>query len=353
MIGIGLLISAIALLCWTQSSLGLVPLSGRPASLVKNPGITLRYSDALVEEEREQLKSRLPPIDRRTMSKLEIEFRELLQAMLFTPQEMSCITNPRLRTIYEGVVASYWEPAVYRAFEVLYEDYAPLRVAGRIIHRKLQDIMNESKQYQQYQLRRVVQKTGFDLENVAKCWESFVGLAGDRELSGDVVTFLVRRGQALNILSERTTENDVDLVGKRDGRTKLSFEDVIDVFLQHSSSSDLTIEGLMELFQLDDTEHVISSSKSCLNEKQLKYSRRYDDMLEKFGEWKSFIPSGEGRRLDILKGCFVGSENPQVVEALRVIYTDYSALRLSGDWIFQVVSTIMNATMKRRRNSSP
>ena len=307
----------------------------------------MRYSDTLIEEEREQLKSRLPPVDRRQKTKLELEFRELLQAMLFTPQEMSSITNPRLRAIYEGVAASYWEPAVYRAFEVLYEDYAPLRLAGRIIHGKLQEIMKESKQYQQHQLQRVVQKTGYELEDVAKCWEYFAELAGDRELSSDVVTFLVRRGEGLNILS-RTTP-DADIIAKHDRRTKFTFEEVVDIFRQHSS--DLSAEMLVELFQLDDEERVGVSSSSRLDEKQLKYSRRYDAMLEKFAEWKSFIPSGEGRRLDILKGCFVGSENPKVVDALRVIYTDYSALRLSGDWIFQVVSTLMNGVMKRRRDS--
>ena len=91
-------------------------------------------------------------------------------------------------------------------------------------------------------------------------------------------------------------------------------------------------------------------SMAALTEpKREKYNRRYDKMIEKFNEWKDFIPDGEGRRLDILRGCFVGSENPAVVEALRVIYTDHTALRLSGDWIFKVVSAIMNVTTRRRR----
>jgi hypothetical protein len=73
-------------------------------------------------------------------------------------------------------------------------------------------------------------------------------------------------------------------------------------------------------------------------------------MLDKFAEWKAFVPAGEGRRLDILRGCFVGSENDAVVQALRVIYVDYGALRMSGDWIFKVVSTLMK-TVERRQKS--
>ena len=100
---------------------------------------------------------------------------------------------------------------------------------------------------------------------------------------------------------------------------------------------------------LRDVQHAESTSDrhSNLDEKRARYNARYDEMLKKFGEWKAFIPEdGEGRRLDILRGCFVGSENPKVVEALRIIYTDYTALRLSGNWIFNVVSTIMRVRIR-------
>ncbi len=307
----------------------------------------LKYSDAILEEQKEQLKNRLPPVNRHQMSKLEIEFRELLQAMLYTSQEMSSITNPRLRAIYEGVAASYWEPAVYRAFEVLYEDYLPLRLAGRMIHGKLQRIMDESKEYQRTQLSQVMSKTGFPVEIVGKSWDAYIEHAAGRELSVKTVSCLLRRGQELHLLPSCEQVEIRTLLSKQDPEGSLTFEEVVDVCL--TLSPNLTGETLYQIFNARDIGVVASSSSSCLDEKQQKYSRRYDDMLVKFGEWKNFIPSGEGRRLDILKGCFVGSENPKVVEALRVIYTDYTALRMSGDWIFQVVSTLMNGTMKRRQ----
>jgi hypothetical protein len=84
-----------------------------------------------------------------------------------------------------------------------------------------------------------------------------------------------------------------------------------------------------------------------LSPRRQKFNERYDDMIVNFSKWKPLIPSGDGRRLQILKGCFVGSENPSVVEALRVIYVDYAALRLSGDWIFKVVSALMSPIVRR------
>ena len=335
----------VGMFCWGRFSLGfVVPCSRSPMPSSDKNAITLRYSNVMLEEQKEALKSRLPPIKRPGLSKLEIEFRELLKAMLYTPQEMSSITNPRMRVIYEGIAASYFVPEVYRAFEVLYEDYLPLRLAGRVIHRKLQKIMDESKEYQQYQLESVVLKTGFSREDVLHCWESFVKMAGSRELSTERIEALLRNHLDSKITSSQN-EDPMSIVNP-ETRQSLSFTELVDGFI--ALYPDLTSLEMQRLFPSLAT---VDSSSPLLDDKQRKYSQRYDDMLVKFGEWKAFIPSGEGRRLDILRGCFVGSENERVVEALRVIYTDYSALRMSGDWIFQVVSTLMNGVMNRRYQS--
>lgn len=336
--------AAVATLCFCRSSLGFVPSSGRPnLSSVPQDRTLVRYSDVVLEEQKEELKSRLPPVDRQQMSKLSFEFRELLEAMLYTPQEMSSITNPRLRVIFEGVAASYYEPAVYRAFEVLYEDYMPLRVAGRIIHGKLQKVMDNSKEYQRDQLQAVVSKTGFPIDRVGRAWDTFVRIAGGRELVIEKVETLVCRGQESGVLP-KDPKASLSVMNPND-QDGLTFEELVDGILALESNVDgEKLEQLLQNSGIEDVSHM-----SGMDARHQKYSDRYDEMLVKFGEWKAFIPSGEGRRLDILRGCFVGSENRRVVEALRVIYSDYSALRMSGDWIFQVVSTLMNGTMRRRQ----
>ena len=335
----------VGLLCWGRLSLGfVVPCARNPIPSSGRNEIILHYSNVILEEQKEALKTRLPPIKRHGLSKMEKEFRELLKAMLYTPQEMSSITNPRTRAIYEGVAASYYVPEVYRAFEVLYEDYLPLRLAGRVVHGKLQKIMDESKEYQQIQLEKVVSKTGFQMEDVLLCWESFVKMAGRRELSTDRIETLFRNDLDPNVTLSQN--DDIMLIVNPKRQESLSFSELVDGFM--ALYPDFTSPMMQMLFLSPG--HVVSPSCQ-LDDKQRKYSQRYDDMLVKFGEWKTFIPSGEGRRLDILRGCFVGSENKRVVEALRVIYTDYSALRMSGDWIFQVVSTLMNGVMNRRHQS--
>ena len=55
--------------------------------------------------------------------------------------------------------------------------------------------------------------------------------------------------------------------------------------------------------------------------------------------------AAESRRMEIVRGCFTGAELPKVVDALRVVYVDYAALRVAGDIIYKLTATILN---KRR-----
>lgn len=248
-----------------------------------------------------------------------------------------------MRAIYEGVAASYYVPEVYRAFEVLYEDYLPLRLAGRVIHSKLQKIMDESKEYQLNQLETTASKTGFLMGDLLQCWISFVERTGSRELPVDRVELLFCSDLDSELIS--SPNEDIMTIINPKGKKSLSFTEIIDGYVALQPAA--TANELQGLF-LSVGEGV--SGGNLLDDKRRKYAERYDEMLVKFAEWKEFIPSGEGRRIDILRGCFVGSENKPVVEALRVIYTDYSALRMSGDWIFQVVSALMNGVMRRRHH---
>lgn len=275
-----------------------------------------------IEPRREDPVTLLPP--RKKMSKLEIEFRDMLEAMIFADSDMAAITDSRFRALYEGVAASYQEPSVYRAFEVLYEDLVPLRVAGRVIHKKLTSIMKESLEYKTSQLEAVKKFSSLSAVEIESFWSLFTQLTNGRELSIE------------------------------DAKACLGME--LD---EVRGSNGLTFEGFMSLCEtlplavIDEKLRESLSMQSTtvndqLDNKRRKFSLQYDDMLVQFAEWKNYIPDGEGRRLDILRGCFVGSENPKVVEALKIIYVDYAALRMSGNLIFKLVSALMSRAKRQR-----
>ena len=295
---------------------------------------------------RDALARRLPP--REKMTKLEVEFRELLEGILYTPLEMQAICSPRIRKIYEGVAASYHEPAVYRAFEVLYEDYLPLRIGGKAVYRRLRQLMDESLLYRAQQIQTVVDTTGIEYDSLEPIWGAFVQLGKSRRLNTEL--FMRTLGQTPSFLQHFDVDSSSELAAVVDPNRQgfLTFQELLVSLHNHSCNENGWLNELAE-YRSKHWEDESSVNGFRLNEKrnslskQARYNERYDHMLEKFDEWRELIPAGQGRRLDIVHGCFVGARNPKVVEALRVIYVDYSALRVCGDWIFKVVSALIGA----------
>ena len=60
----------------------------------------------------------------------------------------------RYRTLYSGVQAASLEPEVLRAFIVLFEDYMPIRLAGRRIYRHLNSVMEEVREERMGEMNR-------------------------------------------------------------------------------------------------------------------------------------------------------------------------------------------------------
>ena len=343
------------------------------------------------------------------MTRLEIEFRDLLEGILYTDEEVNTVVNPRLRTVLEGITASYHDPAVYRAFEVLYCDAGPLRITGRIMYNKLRTAIERSTAKQHEQFVTVMDKTSLTEDEIKSCWSTYLKWVQfyeyedhqpqntdhhrhheDGTISVWAVQKIIEEGSTPTILKNLKSLSIEEAMEKINphGHDSLPFDQLMRNVFDATSLSPARSDNknlLQQVFDIDmDDEREMgallssSSSSSWPTKSKCKYNQRYDDMLEQFDEWKEFImpSSGSGggggdadndhdpdmisskerkqrRRMDIMKGCFVGSENPKVVQALRVIYVDNAALRVSGDWIFKTVSVLINRQQqqqeKRRR----
>jgi hypothetical protein len=258
----------------------------------------------------------LPPRD--NLTRLEQEFRDKLSIFAdYSDDQIASIPNERLRALYEGVAASAHEPAVYRAFEVLFEDLHPLRIAGRFIFGKLADDMMEHLDSR----TELMEITGLPKEEVDACRTTFNEVFGHSHHH-----FTKSELQAVVTAVNEALGEEVDLP-----RGKVSPEMVI-VSLSKKTQEPLAIlkaiQPIRDLHKLDS--------------KKKKFQDRYNDMVHDFSQWEDIIPAGEGRRLDVLRGCFVGAKNEKVVEALKIVYVDYSALRFAGDLIFKLVSSLIH-----------
>jgi hypothetical protein len=298
------------------------------------------------------------PTDRK-LTKLEVEFREMLQHFAdYKPRDILSLRDPRMRLVFEGVASSATCAEVYRAFEVLYEDLYPLRVAGRLIYARLKQLMIDSRREWQEEVDTVVAATGLDVKDVEDTRLAFVSVAA--KMNGD--SFLTRAQ-----LKETGLADTVVRV--------LGFESV-DYFLDRLSSVTEVDQNRFVFTQLmiglENISEEVCSIEKCnpaevmqdimlelrekppdayqdLDEKRQRFSQRYDEMVEAFKQWENLIPEGSGRRLDVVRGCFVGAKNQPVVDALRIVYVDYSMLRVAGDTIFKLVSTVMNRVLENKK----
>lgn len=59
------------------------------------------------------------------------------------PRQRSDEGGIRYRALFSGVQSASMEPAVLRSFTVLFEDYLPIRIAGRRIYKHLKNVMEE------------------------------------------------------------------------------------------------------------------------------------------------------------------------------------------------------------------
>jgi len=67
-------------------------------------------------------------------SKREVQFRELMDGIVqHSDEEIELIKSKRNRAIFNGAKAASQNERVVDAFIVLYEDLAPLRIAGNMI----------------------------------------------------------------------------------------------------------------------------------------------------------------------------------------------------------------------------
>ena len=304
----------------------------------------------------------LPPINHELTS-LEQEFRDMVTHFTqYSRKDVLAIKNERLRILFEGIMASAGCPAVYRAFEVLYEDLYPLRVAGRIIFKQLKKSLEESRLEQQEEVSAVVASTGIDVAAVEDARLIFLAMA--LKINRDTYLTLP---QLLTTNFTRTAEESLGFAGRR------SFMDRIDTehkgqlrFADMMLGLHLVAEEVCQLDRCnpalivqDVMEELVEHPPSVPDEgysdpKREKIAKRYYSYVESFREWEGLFENNEkpnGRQqqrlVEVIHGCFVGAKTPQVVDALRVLYMDYQGLRLVGDLIFKLSSGIMEGRRRR------
>jgi hypothetical protein len=229
-------------------------------------------------------------------------------------------------------------------------------MAGRLIYKKLLNVMEESQALRRQQVENVSKQTGLPQEEVDMLRIAFLSIAQENHFK-DGQVFLSKKQLKESSIGDivvqgvgyANSEAFFDVLDvNSDGR--LSFEELI--MGLYSNAEELCFEDescdpsqvlhtlLVPLLGQDTHSH-----HRVLDAKHQKYSERYDEMIQAFAKWESQMidTSGEGRQLDVLRGCFVGAKNEYVLEALRIVYVDYPPLRVAGNLIFKLMSALIQS----------
>ena len=284
---------------------------------------------------------------------------------------------------------------VLRSFTVLFEDYLPIRLAGRRIYAHLTRVMEEARlqRAEEISVAREVcpswDRTTGGGENAIKharnLWDTIMDAALLQEperlheqcQEGGAVPFsqllrlgfdrcLMREGlvedsaelerMVRQILQEET---DLDQCGAQGEQRELqvSFATFMKVLCLCTSQREyhhherllcgMAAQVDVHITATMLTERAINSGGTAACKQRQHHSNRYDGYVAQFKSWEDGVLDNRNaagrhhsRRWDILRGCFVGARNAKIVAALKIVYVDYAALRVAGDLIFKLVSKL-------------
>lgn len=295
----------------------------------------------------------LPHRNPNDMTLYEKEFHDMMEEVeSYTNKCVQSVADPKSRAIFAGARAGAVSPEVYRAFEILFQDLVPVRIAGRMVFKKLSQVMRDSRDYHRQQVDTVASKTGISASDVESGRFAFLSVA-DYKNDGDTVLNLdqlVETGVAATVVEMLGYEDFDDFVQNtcKDQQCELTFDETM-VALQQCPAGSKARECNPHLV-LQEIAMRMTSTDTAASERKDKYAKRYDEMVKSFAEWEQYMPEGEdGRWLEVLRGCFVGAKNADVVKALKIVYMDYSALRLAGDTIYGIMGKLIRKKKARAR----
>ena len=292
----------------------------------------------------------IPPEDTPNLKKLEQEFYGMMRDFTsYSSRDINAIESKNYRALYEGVASGATEPEVLRAFAIIYTDLYPIRVAGRMIYRHLKDVMEKNIDIRAEEEERVADYTGLSQQAIDDGRAAFMAIltecGGEGQLTMDQLVDSGIVQTVVEVMEYESFDDFVDRMELDNKEEKLNFEKFM-VGLQvcaDTKSCEVNCDLTQVLSEIVKRMKTIEGEKDGMSipERKKKYSDRYDGMVKSFEEWEDLVPSGDGRMIEVLKGCFAGAKNERIVGALKIVYMDYSALRVGGDLVFKLMRKVV------------
>jgi len=295
------------------------------------------------------------------ISKVQLEFQNMIMDFAnYKQYDIDYVSNSRLRTLYEGVKRGARNDKVVHAFTILYQDFTPCRFAGRVIYKQLKSIMSRSQQQRlQYETSMVQEHEHYStttLQTVRLGRKVFNRLI-DTTSTQDEEEIPIHQLEKKLTQYEFYNNNWIRTLQQEAGasRSSLNFEKFMKEFINGGNGN---IDLLKNVFHYILATTTVEKKNKLLttdkrnSKKQQLYSDQFDTMVRNFGQWEDRIvmistSSRRGRMLDVLRGCFEGAKDETIMKALKIVYMDYSALRIAGNLIYSIMGRLVKMELKR------
>lgn len=313
-------------------------------------------------------------------SKLEAEFYSMMNVFAtYTPKDIASVPDPRYRCLYEGVKEGSNEPLVMKAFAIVFEDLLPVRVAGRMIYRHLKTTMERSQKNSNLEENDLMDKYGLDQNLINQGRITFTAIMKQDQQywyescrQGQITIDTFVETGIVDILTSLPNvdsfEDFIEAVDVDETET-ISFKQFVIGLHSLSVRANESCGGCGTASTLSNVFTDICRRIQSLNGESRKlaanskHGEKYEEMVHTFQDWEeTIVPSlftntttthertKSGRMMEVLIGSFAGAKNEKIVLALKIVYIDYSALRLGGDLVFKLMKKIVERRKKKLRS---
>ena len=325
-------------------------------------------------------------------TKNTLRFEQMCQRFASHPAStLARVDGERKQLLCRAASSALADDRVVGAVAILYEDLAPVRIAGDLIFKKLESAVDKAAARAPppavHDGGAIPAPDGPALEAAIVAalagWPDDVAAATARRLAGDAA----RTHAAL--AGGRRAFDAVDIAGRgaldadaleRLGTAVRSFGQCADCTCEKRGSC-ASVTSLMEEVEAEDglvfsdfmlgylekfpDSRLLGDRNDALVDELLGASadapaaprpapasdagRKFEAMVDEVRAWAA--AEGTLERADevnprlaiVLEGCFAGVENDEVTAAFRVVFEDYVAFRLAGRLIFKLMKKLVGA----------
>lgn len=292
-----------------------------------------------------QFGSRESRLEKRTK-----RFDGMIERLTLDSATLTCVDNVRLRAVLRGVGEAGRVPDVRSSFQILYEDMAPIRMAADLIFPRLESTCDEAASQSQELPKSTSLAVSMDeLDAARRLFDAI-----DADGGGSISKEELEESGLLSIINDGERETgDLTIDGfmeeaDTDGDGDVSFVE----FATYAASCE-QLEGTDLIDVLAAVCKATVPPEAGGGTKKESPSEKFDKMLATVDIWYGQLGVDvdlleEARLGRVLLGCFAGAKVPEVVEALRICYTDFKPLRVAGDLIFKVIGEVVERRAKAR-----